>query len=312
MESTKTTRSATEGLGAVKQVDASPTMAATVPLAATADEQGTDARRIWTWVAVPGLAILAVATIGPLVWIVIRSMSGDGLANYVELLSPVYLRSFAQTIYFSLLVAVVTTVISYPFAYAIKVGPTWLKAVLISTLVIAFASADVSRTFGWQTLLQNTGVINVVLLDWGWIETPLPLMYNDFGAVLGTSSVLLPFGVLTIFANIRNVNPDVVVAAQTLGASRLSAVLRILVPMTIPGIAISAGLVFVLTLGFYVTPARLGDPTRPMITGLIVEATSFGNFERAAALSVVLLLLTLVIGGIVSGVTTIVRKRAGK
>ena len=311
MESMKTMR-VCAGRTELDQVDASPTMAVTAPLAVAADEQGGDARRIWMWVAVPGLVVLAVATIGPLAWIVVRSMSGDGLANYVELFSSVYLRSFAQTISFSLLVAIVTTVISYPFAYAIKVGPTWLKATLIATLIIAVSSADVSRTFGWQALLQNTGVINAVLLDWGWIDTPLSLMYNDFSAVLGTSSVLLPFGVLTIFANIRNVNPDVVVAAQTLGASRLAAVLRILVPMTIPGITISTGLVFVLTLGFYVTPARLGDPTRPMISGLIVDATSFGNFERAAALSVILLVLTLLIGGVVSGVITIVRKRAGR
>ncbi|WP_170322714.1 ABC transporter permease [Acrocarpospora macrocephala] len=262
--------------------------------------------------AIPGLVVLALTALAPLGWILVRSVADGGWDDYGRLFAHSYLASFRQTIYIAFVVAIVTTALAYPFAYALKTGPKWLRAVLVATLVISFASADVSRTFGWQTLLQNTGVINVLLKSVGVIEQPLPLMYNDFGTVLGTSSVLLPFGAMTIYANLRNVNTDVVLAAQTLGARRLTAVMRILVPMTVPGIAACAGLIFVLTLGFYVTPARLGDPKQPMISGLIVDSASFGDFGRAAAMSVVLLVLAVIIGGLVSGGASLLGKRSSK
>lgn len=229
-----------------------------------------------------------------LVFVVHRSLTDPGPANYDKIATSFYVDIFVSTFRAGLIVMLVVLLMGYAFAYAMRVGPRPLRMALIVVLVIQFSTSWLARAYAWQQLLQTNGIINKALRGAGVIDTPLKLMRNDLGMVIGTSHVLMPFMILTLYANMRQVDLATMVAAQSLGARRSQAFFRVFVPATRTGIAAGCGLVFVLTLGFYITPALLGDPSRQMISAVIVRrATQFGDFGVASALSAVLLVVTL-------------------
>src|SRR5690606_31486372 len=126
----------------------------------------------------------------------------------------------------------VVLVAGYAYAYAMRVGPKPLRAVLIGVLVAEFSTSWLARAYAWQQLLQTKGVINRALINSGVIDEPLKLMRNDLGMVIGTSHVLLPFMILTLYANMRQVDLSTMVAAQSLGARRSQAFFKVFVPAT--------------------------------------------------------------------------------
>lgn len=261
----------------------------------------------WSLLAVPGLALL-VCFFGSALWFVVhRSFTDPSPETYSKISKGFYVSSFVSTFRAAFMVTVVVLLMGYAYAYAMRVGPKALRLVLIAILVAEFSTSWLARAYSWQQLLQTNGVINDALKALGLIDEPLKLMRNDLGMVIGTSYVLLPFMVLTLYANMRQVDLATMVAAQSLGAKRWQAFLRIFVPSTTTGIVAGAGLVFVMTLGFYVTPALLGDPSRLMISALVVRrASQYGDFGTASAMSVVLLVATL----LVLFLTSLVAKRA--
>lgn len=248
----------------------------------------------WSLLAVPGLLVL-LAFFGSALWFVIhRSFTDPGVETYSTISRDFYLDAFISTFRAAALVTVVTLVLGYAYAYAMRVGPAILRVALILILVAEFSTSWLARAYSWQQLLQANGVINDALRALGVIDEPLQLMRNDLGMVIGTSYVLLPFMVLTLYANMRQVDLATMTAALSLGARRYQAFWRIFVPSTTTGIVAGSGLIFVMTLGFYITPALLGDPSKLMISALVVRrASQFGDFGVASALSVALLVATL-------------------
>lgn len=273
----------------------------------TATDRGP--RDPWSWLAVPGLLILIGFFGSALVFVIHRSLTDPGPVNFDKISTTFYVRIFISTFRAAAMVTIAVLVMGYAYAYAMRVGPTVLRVVLIVVLVIQFSTSWLARAYAWQQLLQNRGIVNKALMNIGLIDTPMKLMRNDLGMVIGTSHVLLPFMILTLYASMRQVDLATMVAAQSLGARRSQAFFKVFVPSTRAGIAAGCGLVFVLSLGFYVTPALLGDPRRQMISALIVNrATDLGDFGIASALSVVLLVTTLV--GL--AVTAVVVARLGR
>ena len=252
------------------------------------------ARDPWSWLALPGLLVLIGFFGSALVFVIHRSFTDPSTINYSKISTSFYVTIFFSTFRAAVMVTLVVLIMGYAYAYAMRVGPAALRAALIVVLVIQFSTSWLARAFAWQQLLQNRGIVNKALINIGLIDEPLKLMRNDLGMVIGTSHVLLPFMILTLYASMRQVDLATMVAAQSLGARRSQAFFKVFVPSTRAGIAAGCGLVFVLSLGFYVTPALLGDPRRQMISALIVNrATDLGDFGLASALSVVLLVVTL-------------------
>jgi putative spermidine/putrescine transport system permease protein len=261
-------------------------------------------RRVDTWsmLTIPGLLLLVGFFGSALVFVIHRSLTDPGTENYSKIATSFYVDIFISTFRAAVIVMLVVLVLGYAYAYAMRVGPRPLRMCLIAVLIIQFSTSWLARAYAWQQLLQTNGIINKALRDTGIIDNPLQLMRNDLGMVIGTSHVLMPFMILTLYANMRQVDLATMVAAQSLGARRSQAFFRIFVPATRTGIVAGCGLVFVLTLGFYITPALLGDSSRQMISAVIVRrATQFGDFGVASALSAVLLLVTL-LGLAVTGV----------
>lgn len=246
----------------------------------------------------PALLVLAVLFAYPLLGIVNRSVykAGYTLDMYRQIFRvPVYLQVLVATFKVSALVTVVCLALGYPLAYVLATRRPRTAQLLMIVVVLPFFTSIIVRTYAWMVLLGRNGIVNEYLMALGLTAKPLPLLYNQAGVVIGMSYVLLPYMVLTVYSVMRSIDPGLVRAAHSLGASRLQAFGRVFLPLSLPGIAGGTLLVFILSLGFFITPALMGGPGDMLIAMLIereVEITL--NWPFASALAVVLLALTLV------------------
>ena len=245
----------------------------------------------------PAVLVLAVLFAYPLLGIVNRSVykAGYTLDMYRQIFRvPVYLQVILATFKVSALVTIVCLALGYPLAYMLATRRPRTAQLLMIIVVLPFFTSIIVRTYAWMVLLGRNGIVNQYLMALGLSDKPLLLLYNQGGVVIGMSYVLLPYMVLTVYSVMRNIDPRLVRAAHSLGASRLQAFRRVFLPLSLPGIAGGTLLVFILSLGFFITPALMGGPSDMMIAMLIereVEITL--NWSFASALAVILLALTL-------------------
>ena len=246
----------------------------------------------------PAVLVLAVLFAYPLLGIVNRSVykAGYTLDMYRQIFRvPVYLQVILATFKVSALVTMVCLALGYPLAYMLATRRPRTAQLLMIIVVLPFFTSIIVRTYAWMVLLGRNGIVNQYLMALGFTDKPLLLLYNQGGVVIGMSYVLLPYMVLTVYSVMRSIDPRLVRAAHSLGASRLQAFRRVFLPLSLPGIAGGTLLVFILSLGFFITPALMGGPGDMMIAMLIereVEITL--NWSFASALAVILLALTLV------------------
>ena len=246
----------------------------------------------------PALVLLALLFAYPLLGIVNRSVykAGYTLDFYRQIFRvPVYLQVLGATFKVSAVVTIVCLALGYPLAYMLATRRPRTAQLLMIIVVLPFFTSIIVRTYAWMVLLGRNGIVNQYLIALGLTDKPLPLLYNQAGVVIGMSYVLLPYMVLTVYSVMRGIDPGLVRAAHSLGASRMQAFRRVFLPLSLPGIAGGTLLVFILSLGFFITPALMGGPGDMMIAMLIereVEITL--NWSFASALAVVLLALTLV------------------
>jgi ABC-type spermidine/putrescine transport system permease subunit I len=246
----------------------------------------------------PAVVVLAVLFAYPLLGIVNRSVykAGYTLDMYRQIFRvPVYLQVLLATFKVSALVTIVCLALGYPLAYILATRRPRTAQLLMIIVVLPFFTSIIVRTYAWMVLLGRNGIVNQYVMALGLTDKPLLLLYNQGGVVIGMSYVLLPYMVLTVYSVMRSIDPRLVRAAHSLGASRLQAFRRVFLPLSLPGIAGGTLLVFILSLGFFITPALMGGPGDMMIAMLIereVEITL--NWSFASALAVILLALTLV------------------
>jgi putative spermidine/putrescine transport system permease protein len=252
----------------------------------------------WASLVLPAVVFLAVFFLIPLLAMALRSVTdppGAGLSNYEQFFAEqAYVRVLTNTFWIALLATVACLVIGYPFAYLMTIVPGRLAGLLLIAVLLPFWSSLLVRTFAWQVLLRDTGVINRFLLDLGLISEPLTLIRTTAGVIIGMMHILLPFMVLPMYAVMRRIDPEYGRAAANLGASPAAAFLRIFVPLSLPGVVAGCLLVFVLALGFYITPALLGGLRDQMISQLIVQQIQQRlDWGFGTAMSVLLVAITL-------------------
>jgi len=248
----------------------------------------------WALLVLPAAAFLVVFFLVPLIEMSARSVTeppGAGLSNYARFFEQgAYVRVLANTFWIAILTTAVCLLIGFPFAYLMTIAPTRIAGLLLIAVLLPFWSSALVRTFAWQVLLRDTGIINSFLLDVGLVSEPLPLIRSTAGVVIGMTHILLPFMVLPIWAVLRRIDPEYSRAAANLGASPVAAFGRIVLPLSLPGVLAGCLLVFVLALGFYITPALLGGPRDQTISQLIVEQVQRQlDWGSAAAMSVLLM-----------------------
>ncbi len=251
----------------------------------------------WALLVLPGLVFLGVFFGYPLVRMGIRSFTDPSPANYkIFVDTPVYARTLARTFQTAFIVTAICLLLGYPYAYVMNQVKPRMAAVLGFLVLLPFWLSLLVRTYAWTVWLQDTGVINTVLKDMGLIDQPLALMRNTLGVTIGMTHILLPFMVLPIYAVMRRIDPELTPAAASLGAPPFAAFRKVFLPLSLPGVFAGGLLVFVLSLGFYITPALLGSPSNQMISELIVDQVNEQlQFGIGSAIAMVLLGVTLVV-----------------
>jgi putative spermidine/putrescine transport system permease protein len=201
-----------------------------------------------------------------------------------------------RTLLVAAMVTVACAAIGLPYAMLAASLTGWKRSVLLLAVVLPLWTSLLVRTAAWFILLQNEGLINGALQAIGLIDSPLPLIFNRLGVVIAMTHVLLPFMVLPIYSVILGVPRNLMAAAQSMGAGPLRAFWRVLLPLSLPGLLSGSLLVFMVAIGYYITPALLGGANDQMISSVIAfYATGTANWGLAGALGLILLVVTTVL-----------------
>ena len=255
---------------------------------------------VFLGLSAPALLIVLLVAVIPVLWL--SSLSFFNAAgqlsaeNYERIFSSaLYRNTFIVTLQISVAVTLACMVLGYPLCYWLAHLPQRTASILLIFVLVPFWTSVLVRTYAWLVLLQRRGVINETLLTIGVIDEPLQLAHNLTGSIIGMIHIMLPFLVLPLYATMRSIDGDLVRAAIALGSSPRSAFWRVYLPMSLPGLFAGTVLVFILSLGFYVTPALLGGGRVQMLAQRIESTiTVYANWGAASALGVVLLLIALV------------------
>lgn len=209
---------------------------------------------------------------------------------------PLYRRVLGNTFLISGMVTVLCIIFSYPVAYVLATVSDRARKILFVMVLLPFWTSALVRTAAWIVILQRNGILNSMMQSSGLTDQPVAFIYNLSGVLIGMTHVLMPFVVLPLYAAFRSIDASLVLAAQSLGASGLSVMRRIILPLTAPGVIAGATIVFMNAIGYYITPALMGGPGQTLISMLIAQNINVDlNWGLAAALSVVLLVATLLI-----------------
>lgn len=220
----------------------------------------------------------------------------DGSVGRAPPERTIYITYLKRTFWISFWVLVYCIVIGYPMAYLIATTTRRLSRILLLLVLLPFWTSLLVRTAAWVVLLQAEGIINTMLITVGITSEPLSLIFNRIGVYVAMAHILLPFLVLPLYAVMRNIPDGQMRAAASLGARPVSAFLSVYLPQTLPGLAAGCLLVYILALGFYITPALVGGASDQMLGYLIAEfATRTGNWGMSSAIGVLLLLCVAVL-----------------
>ncbi|MFF4249829.1 ABC transporter permease [Streptomyces sp. NPDC001663] len=247
--------------------------------------------------ATPVVLYLLILFVYPIFSTLLLSLKGEKggwtLHWYADAFQGANWEILLTTLRISAETSLLSLVVGFVLASAVtRLKPLWAGLVMLVVIVPHFISALV-RTYGWIILLGEHGVVNNVLTDLHFPGAPFQLLYNEVGVVIGTTSVMLPYTVLLLYAVMRGVDRRLLAAAAGMGAGRVTIFRRVYLPLVAPGLVNAGVLCFILCLGYYLTPALMGGPKQTMVASLIDEQVMKQNqWNGASALGIILLLLT--------------------
>ena len=257
----------------------------------------------------PALALVLLTMVLPIGWLFgLSFLADDGslsLMHYRRMVEqPSYARIFGATFQVSLLTTGLCILLGYPLAYVLSQLPRRVANLCLIAVMLPFWTSLLVRTYAWLVLLQRRGLINTWGIELGWWDQPLPLVHNMAGTLIGMVHIMLPFLVLPVLNSMRSIDQECMKAAANLGASPTRAFWTVFLPLSLPGLFAGSLLVFVICLGFYVTPAVLGGGKIIMVSNQIAnDIELFFNWGTASSLGVVLLVSTMVLLWLASRLT---------
>ena len=249
----------------------------------------------------PAILLVLVILVVPVGWLFYVSFIGaDGtfsMENYERMIKrKSYARIFQTTFEVSLLTTGLCILIGYPLAYFMSQLPSKIANLCLITVLLPFWTSLLVRTYAWLVLLQKNGLVNNWAISLGLWDEPIKIVHNLNGTLIGMVHIMLPFLILPVYGAMRAIDRDYLKAAANLGASPRRAFWTVFFPLSTPGLFAGALMVFILCLGFFVTPAVLGGGKVIMVSMKIVSNIElFVNWGAASALGVVLLVLTLIV-----------------
>lgn len=253
--------------------------------------------RSWQ-LALPAILLLTVVCVVPLMALFRLSFVEGGafsLVHYERIFgSATYLTIFQTTLLLGGGVTLLAVILGYPLCYFIIRLPERLRPVALALVSLPLWTSILVRTFAWQILLQRRGVINSLLLKLGLIDQPLQLAFNVWGAMAGMLHIVLPLFVLPVYVSMTQIDPRLLQAGSSLGASNVRVFWTVFVPLTLPGVAAGMLIVFIYALGFYITPEILGGGRVITVSMKVAEnATIYSEWGAASSLGAVLLIVAM-------------------
>ncbi|EMD26532.1 ABC transporter permease [Amycolatopsis azurea] len=255
-----------------------------------------------TWLLLPAAAVVLVFFFYPLAAILWRSFTEPdfGVGNYLAVLGDeVQIRVVLRTLRTALIITVATLIVAYPYAYAMTLVGRRGRTVLTLLVLMPFWTSVMARNFAWYVLEQRGGVIEKALAAIG--VDGVVLLGSVAGVTVAMVQVMLPFMVLPLHSSMTGIDRSLLHAAGSLGASRPVAFLRVYLPLSMPGVLAGVSVVFIMSLGFYITPALLGTPQQALAAQVIgTQVNDLLDFAGAGALGAILLVVTLVVLAVLS------------
>lgn len=248
----------------------------------------------------PLVVVALLFIVYPLVKLGVDSFTGGsgGFSNYAAAFgSPAIRNGLLTTLVMSLTVTALCLVLGGSLAWQLaKAQKPVAKALLWTAVLLPFWMGVVVKSYAWAVLLSKNGLVNTVLLQFGFVDEPLSLLYTPLAVVLGMTYTMLPYAVLAMFPTMVNFDKELLNSASVLGSSRTWAMVSVWLPLVRSGAVAAGAIVFAISIGFYITPVLLGGAQSPFMATVIGDDIfSYFNYPRAAASSVILLLTALVV-----------------
>jgi ABC-type spermidine/putrescine transport system permease subunit I len=246
----------------------------------------------------PLIAYLAAFYAYPVAAMMLRSIAEPGwtLENFRRVFeNPVYLHVLWLTFRVGVIVTTAALLLGFPVAYVLARIDRAKSNLLMMLVLLPFWTSILVRTYAWMVLLGRQGLVNQFLLAIGAIDEPVQLLNTSFAVYVAMVHILLPFMILPLYSVIRGIDGNLLRAAEGLGATPLGVFRQVLLPLALPGLSAGCLLVFILALGFFITPALVGGPRDLMIAVLIQQQVELFNWPFASALAVVLLAAALLV-----------------
>lgn len=255
----------------------------------------------WWLLAIPVAVLLIIIFAYPTLIMLSRTFTdfqapqASGFDNVLWFLeNDVNTTILIRTFVVGAISTLVCLLLAFPFAYTMTLVSPFVRTIMTAAVLLSMLAGLLLRNFAWIVLLQRQGLINDGLEALG-VER-ISFLGTPVAVIIGMTHVLFPFMVLPLYAVLRGIDRRLVLAAQSLGASPTKAFLQVYLPLSLPGVLTGGTLVFVLSLGFYITPALLGSPQQAMISQLMAQQfTKMSAFGRAGVLALALLLVTLLV-----------------
>lgn len=270
-----------------------------------------------TWMMMaPGLIILILCLALPLIRVLVPTFTaGDyPLSSYVQFLQDeYYMKIFIRTVRIAVITTAICMVGGIPTAYFISRCSKKWRGLLLAASIFPMMTNSVIRSFAWINILGSNGIINKVLMVLNIVEKPMKLLYTDFAIIIGSVYLFLPLMIVTVTGVMENIDDDMMEAAQSLGADRMSAFMKVIFPMSLPGIIVGGILVFTGTLTAYTTPQLLGGNSNMVLATLIYQrAMSVGDWNGASVVALIMILVTLTVIKGFNALAAKLDKRGGK
>ncbi|WP_313893973.1 ABC transporter permease [Psychrobacillus sp.] len=247
----------------------------------------------------PGVLFLTVFMLVPIFMTMGTTFfteDGFTVQGYLQFFSdPYFMGILLTTLRVSIITTIICIILGFPAAYFVsKVGPR-KKALLLLLTIFPLLTSPVVRSFSWMIILGKNGVLNNVLTGIGIINEPISILYTPTAIIIGLVHLFLPLIIITLVGVMENIEPDLLTAAESLGASKIGVFTKVVIPLCVPGLVIGSILVFVGSFTAYTTPALLGGKQRVISTFLYQNAITLNEWQVASIVAVIMIVVTVVI-----------------
>lgn len=254
---------------------------------------------------IPGIVLIVFSLILPLFSTIYKTFdtgSGFSLSRYAAFFKDPYSMSvYYRTLKLSLIATVISVVLGFPTSYYISRANKNVKGLFIIFAVFPLLTSAVVRSFSWMVILGKKGIINNLLINTGLTDKPLDLLYNEFSIVIGFVYLFLPLMIMSLIGVMDNIDSDLIEAAESLGASRLEAFIKVIFPLSVPGIIVGSILVFTGSFTAYTTPQLLGgNKSRVLATLIYQKAMSLSDWNSASVIATIMIITTIVISAVIN------------